>query len=70
VRREAGRLLAGEVRDRERVAVAVDQTACVMFPRSKRPVKNERWRRTASAPNPAAKAETARASARLNARAR
>ncbi len=49
---------------------AVDHTACVMFPRSKRPVENERWRRTASAPNPAAKAETARASARVNARAR
>ena len=30
---------------------AVDQTACAMFPRSKRPVENERCRRTASARN-------------------
>ena len=28
---------------------AVDQTACVMLPRSKRPLPNARWRRTASA---------------------
>ena len=38
---------------------AVDQTACVMFPRSKRPLPNARCRRTASAPKPAANAAVA-----------
>ena len=43
---------------------AVDQTACTMFPRSKRPVSNERWRSIDSAPNPAAKAAAAVQTAR------
>ena len=41
---------------------AVLQTACVMLPRSNRPVENARWRRTASAAKPAANAAVAAAS--------
>src|SRR5437867_9102904 len=44
---------------------AVDQTACTMLPRSKRPVWNARWRRTERAEKAAAYAAIALQSRRL-----
>ena len=59
VRAQPRDLLAVHVRHRERSPCAVDQTAWVMLPRSKRPLSKARCRRTASAPKPAAKAAAA-----------
>ena len=59
VRAEPKHLVAVEVVTRSGWPCAVDHTACTMFPRSKRPVSNERWRSIESAPNAAANARDA-----------